>query len=88
MANKTNLITRLVISVFLLAMVSTATGRTIYVDDDGPADFNNIQAAINDSYDGDIVVASAGAYTSKHNIDHKKALRLENILNSKLLQEL
>jgi len=36
---------------FLLAIgfSTTAAAKTIYVDDDGPADFNNIQAAINDS---------------------------------------
>jgi len=44
-------------------------GRTITVDDDGPADFNNIQAAINDANDGDIVVVAVGTYTGTGNRD-------------------
>jgi len=39
---------------------SSAVGRTIYVDDDGPADFNNIQAAIDDANHGDTVVVGDG----------------------------
>jgi beta propeller repeat protein len=36
--------------------------RSIYVDDDGIADFNNIQAAINDSNDGDSIIVQPGLY--------------------------
>jgi len=43
--------------------------QIIYVDDDGPADFNNIQAAINDSNDGDTVVVADGIYTGLGNRD-------------------
>jgi hypothetical protein len=43
--------------------------RIITVDDDGPADFNNIQAAINDSNDGDIIVVQLGIYTGLGNRD-------------------
>jgi hypothetical protein len=51
---------------FCLAMGCTAvTGKTIYVDDDGPADFNNIQAAINNANDGDTVRVSAGTYNER-----------------------
>lgn len=39
----------------LLWLISTAHARIITVDDDGPADFNNIQAAIDDANDGDTV---------------------------------
>ena len=39
-----------------------AAGRTIYVDDDGPADFNNIQAAIDAATDGDAVFVNDGTY--------------------------
>ena len=35
----------------------------IYVDDDGPADFNNIQEAIDDCNTGDIVEVKPGIYT-------------------------
>jgi len=50
-------------------MVSTATGRIIYVDDDGPADFNNIQAAINDANNGDTTIVADGVYTGPGNRD-------------------
>ncbi|MBN2018919.1 MAG: right-handed parallel beta-helix repeat-containing protein [Sedimentisphaerales bacterium] len=37
-------------------------GRIITVDNDGPADFNTIQAAINDANDGDSVLVMPGLY--------------------------
>jgi len=46
----------------LLVFVSFTFGATIYVDDDGPADFNNIQAAIDDANDGDTVIVETGWY--------------------------
>jgi hypothetical protein len=47
----------------LLAVFSAAAAaKTIYVDDDGPADFNNIQAAIDDSNDGDTIIVAEGIY--------------------------
>jgi hypothetical protein len=48
---------------FSAIFCAVATGRAIYVDDDGPADFNNIQAAINDANDGDKIVVQSGSYT-------------------------
>jgi len=51
----------------------------ITVDDDGPADFDNIQAAINDSNDGDIIEVLAGVYAGigNRNIDTKgKAIKI------------
>jgi hypothetical protein len=59
-----------VIIVFLLSTAyTTSAARTIYVDDDGPADFNTIQAAINDSNDGDTIIVSDGTYTGDGNRD-------------------
>ncbi|MDD5064563.1 MAG: hypothetical protein PHQ35_07400 [Phycisphaerae bacterium] len=58
------------ISVFvclLLAVPSQA--RTITVDDNGPADFNNIQAAVNDSNSGDTIEVQPGTYTGAGNRD-------------------
>jgi len=47
------------ISVILLLTAATnTTARTIYVDDDNPADFNNIQAAINNTNDGDTIIVA------------------------------
>jgi hypothetical protein len=69
-------------SIFLLGMGCTvAAARTIYVDDDGPADFNNIQAAIDDANGGDTVLVADGTYTGdgNENIDFKgKAITLRS----------
>lgn len=55
----------------LLAVIlcASATGRTITVDDDGPADFNKIQAAVDDANNGDVVVVQPGTYTGAGNRD-------------------
>ena len=45
-----------------LAVVGVCEGRTITVDDDGPADFNNIQAAIDEANEGDTIVVAEGIY--------------------------
>ena len=67
---KSNRKTCLVVLLFLLWMCCTAgAGRTITVDDDGPADFNNIQAAINDANDGDTITVADGTYTGYGNRD-------------------
>jgi len=48
---------------------TVAAGRTIYVADDGPADFSNIQAAINDANNGDTIIVADGTYTGPGNRD-------------------
>jgi predicted outer membrane repeat protein len=55
--------------VVCLTAAGIVEGRTITVDDDGPADFNTIQAAIDDSNDGDIVEIQPGIYTGDGNRD-------------------
>ena len=60
------------ILIFVLAcvlLIVPCQARIITVDDDGPADFNNIQAAIDDSYDGDIIEVQLGTYTGDGNRD-------------------
>ena len=52
-----------------LLLVVPSTAEIITVDNDGPADFNNIQAAINDAYDGDTVIVAPGTYTGDGNRD-------------------
>ncbi len=42
--------------------VITSGGDIITVDDDGPADFNNVQDAINNSQDGDTIIVEPGTY--------------------------
>ncbi|HIJ54387.1 MAG TPA: hypothetical protein HPP66_14740, partial [Planctomycetes bacterium] len=81
MTKRTNLSGCSIIAVFLLGMVSIAGGRTISVDDDGPAGFNNIQAAIDDSGHGDIIVVNPGTYTGPGNRDidfHGKAITVRS----------
>ncbi len=77
-----NLNVWLVMSMFLLAMAcATAAGGTIYVDADGPADFNTIQAAIDDSNDGDTIIVGPGIYTGDGNRDinfNRKAITLRS----------
>ncbi len=58
-----------VVILICLVLVPFCRARTITVDDDGPADFNNIQAAINDANDGDTVEIQPGRYTGPGNRD-------------------
>ncbi len=58
------------IACILIALVALpCRARIITVDDDAPADFTTIQAAINDANDGDIVVIQPGTYTGDGNRD-------------------
>ena len=60
---RTNLNIYKAMFVFLLGIVCTAAmGRIITVDNNGSADFNNVQAAIHDCNDGDIIAISPGTY--------------------------
>jgi len=70
MNGKDNAWKLLVVWTFLLTVISgVSTGRIIYVDDDGPADFNNIQAAVDDSNDADVIIIKTGRYTGAGNRD-------------------
>jgi hypothetical protein len=57
------------LALFLVAPMGAAAGEIITVDDDGAADFNNIQAAIDDANDGDVVIVQPGTYTGEGNRD-------------------
>ena len=52
----------LIPALICLFLAIPCQARVITVDDDGPADFNNIQAAINDSNAGDEIIVAEGAY--------------------------
>jgi len=54
-----------------LAAACACEGRTITVDADGPADFNNIQAAINDANEGDTIIVAEGRYYENINFGGK-----------------
>jgi len=56
-------------SVFVLVIAPTTLANIITVDDDGPADYNNIQAAINVAVNGDTVIVAEGTYTGNGNRD-------------------
>ncbi len=60
---------KLIFAFTCLLLVLPCQARTIIVDNDGPADFNNIQAAIDDSNDGDIIKVQLGVYTGPGNRD-------------------
>lgn len=49
-------------AILLLTAATNTTAKTIYVDNDNPADFNNIQAGIDAAEDGDTVLVAPGEY--------------------------
>jgi predicted outer membrane repeat protein len=55
--------------IITLLLASACQADIITVDDDGPADFNNIQQAIDDANDGDTVLVADGIYTGPGNRD-------------------
>jgi len=70
------------ISIICLLLTVPCPGRIIIVDDDGWADFTTVQAAIDDSNDGDIIVLFPGIYTGagNRNIDFKgKAITVRSV---------
>ena len=61
---------KLIFYSFILVFFTGFCGaRLITVDDDNPADFNNIQAAINSANDGDVIIVSPGIYRGAGNRD-------------------
>jgi hypothetical protein len=55
----------ILLSVFSISSIAA----TITVDDDGPADFDNIQAAIDDANNGDTIEVMTGTYTGPGNYE-------------------
>ena len=60
---------KLIFVFIYLFLVIPCQARIITVDNDGQADFNNIQSAINDSNDGDTIIVADGIYTGDGNRD-------------------
>jgi len=72
---------KLILALTYLFLSIPCQARIITIDNDGPADFNNIQAAINDSNDGDTIIVADGIYTGEGNrdIDYlSKAITLQS----------
>ena len=64
-----------------LSLTSTALADTLTVDDDGAADFNNIQAAVNAASDGDEIIVMEGMYY-EHDINTLgKSILIEGSIN-------
>jgi hypothetical protein len=69
----------LLISLFL---TSTALATTWTVDDDGKADFDNIQAAIDAAQDGDEIVVKEGMYFEHEINTLGKSILIEGSMNT------
>lgn len=54
-----------------LFTVITSAGELITVDDDGPANFNTIQAAMDYAWDGDTIMVEPGAYYENIHFNNK-----------------
>ena len=51
-------------AIYTLAITTASFADTWIVDDDNPADFDNIQDAIDAASDGDEIIVMKGIYTS------------------------
>ena len=60
------IVERAIIVFVLAASTLGASAELITVDDDGPADYDNIQEAVDAAEEGDIIWVAAGVYTSDH----------------------
>jgi predicted outer membrane repeat protein len=58
-----------IVCMSILILCPAGRARTIYVANDGPADFRTIQAAIKDANNGDTVIIQRGTYTGPGNRD-------------------
>ncbi|UCC98942.1 MAG: hypothetical protein JSW66_03460 [Phycisphaerales bacterium] len=62
---------KLVLVLVCVLPLLTSQAKVITVDDDGPADFRTIPAAINASGDGDTIIVKAGTYDQRISFDNK-----------------
>ena len=62
---------KLVCALIWLLPVFASQAITITVDDNGPADFDNIQEAIRSSENGDTIVVKPGTYNQSFSFDNK-----------------
>jgi hypothetical protein len=64
---------KLVFTLICLSLISSSQARIIIVDNDGPADFDNIQDAINFSDNSDTIIVRPGTY-NRGIVFHGKAI--------------
>jgi hypothetical protein len=64
----------LILAFICLFLAVPSQAKIITVDDDGPADFNNIQAAIDDSHNGDEIIVFPGVYYENINFVGKNII--------------
>ncbi|WP_193746363.1 right-handed parallel beta-helix repeat-containing protein [Demequina aestuarii] len=57
-----------------LVSATTASAATLTVDDDGPADFASISAAVAAATPGDVVTVAAGSYTEDVTVDKQLSI--------------
>ncbi len=67
MTSALNLKTELMALILLLTVASAQAGRTWFVDDDQPANFTTIQAAIDAAANGDTILIRDGIYNGPGN---------------------
>ncbi len=60
---------KIILALVYLSISALCGAEIITVDNDAPADFNNIQAAIDSANNGDIVIISPGTYSGNGNRD-------------------
>lgn len=58
----------LAVSIILLAIAGSASASTLYVDDDGTAQYKTIQDAVNHASSGDTIIVQSGTYKETVNI--------------------
>lgn len=58
-----------------LFIIGISSGRTIVVDDDGPADYSTIEDAISNADDGDVIRVYNGTYNEQFRVHDKITLR-------------
>jgi len=57
----------ILIAISLLLSVGSSQAVTLTVDDNGPADYDNIRAALNAAVDGDTIIVADGTYKGWNN---------------------
>jgi predicted outer membrane repeat protein len=72
----------ILLAIVAIMVAATCQARTITVDDNSPADFINIQSAINQANDGDTIIIQPGRYSGNGNRDISffgKAITVQSI---------